>query len=74
MNPAVAALLTYIPVMIGLQILGFVVSRAIDYVSPAFSLITFLMLFIASMYLAWPIAVRIVERYVLRAQPAPIVR
>lgn len=69
MNPAVASLLIYIVVAVCFQAIGFVISRGVDLFSPAFSLITFLALFIASMYVAWPVAVKITERFVGGANP-----
>jgi hypothetical protein len=61
MNPAILLLLAYIPLVIVLQVLGFGVSRLIDYVNPAWSLLVFLALFISAFGLAWPIAVRLTE-------------
>jgi uncharacterized membrane protein YhaH (DUF805 family) len=61
MNPAISLLLTYIPLVIVLQVLGFGVSRLIDYVNPAWSLLVFLALFISAFGFAWPIAVRLTE-------------
>jgi hypothetical protein len=47
-------------VVIG-QLIGFGVSRIVDIYAPAFGLLTFLILFIAMFWLAWPIAVRLTE-------------
>ena len=43
------------------QFLGFLISRLIDYQWPTAGLMTFLILFLGSFFLAWPIAVRIAE-------------
>ena len=69
MNPAVAALLFFIAVAICFQSIGFLISRVVDLAFPTISLITFLGLFIASMYLAWPVAVYLTERFVPGAKP-----
>jgi hypothetical protein len=62
MNPAILLLLAYVPLVMVLQVLGFGVSRLIDYINPAWSLLVFLALFIISAFgLAWPIAVRLTE-------------
>ena len=71
MNPAIAAVIVFIGVAICFQATGFLISRVVDLVFPAFSLITFLLLFIAAMYLAWPVAVYITERFVPGAKPDP---
>jgi len=61
MNPAILLLLTYIFVVMVLQALGFGVSKLVDYINPASSLLVFLVLFIAAFGFAWPIAVRLTE-------------
>ena len=61
MNPAILLLLAYVPLVMVLQVLGFGVSRLIDYINPAWSLLVFLALFISAFGLAWPIAVRLTE-------------
>jgi len=48
------------------QFVGFLMSRLIDYQWPTAGLMTFLVLFLGSFFLAWPIAVRIAEA-VIRA-------
>ena len=68
MNPALAAILFFFAVTICFQTIGFLISRVVDLAFPAFSLITFLMLFIASLYMAWPVAVYLTERFVDRAK------
>lgn len=56
-------ILVYIITTIILQTIGFGISRAVDYQFPAAGLLTFLLLFMAAFYIAWPIAVRIFERF-----------
>jgi len=43
------------------QFVGFLISRLVDYQWPTGGLMTFLVLFLASFFIAWPIAVRIAE-------------
>jgi len=50
-----------------LQAIGFGVSRLVDYQFPALGLTTFLVLFIAAFFVAWPIALRIAEWLIRRA-------
>jgi uncharacterized membrane protein YkvI len=50
-----------------LQFSGFLMSRLVDYQYPALGLMTFLFLFIAAFFVAWPIAVRIAEWLIRRA-------
>jgi hypothetical protein len=64
MNPALALIAIYIVITAILQLVGFVISRAVDYYDPTFSLMTFLVLFLGMFWLAWPIAVRLAETYV----------
>jgi uncharacterized membrane protein YhaH (DUF805 family) len=61
MNPAILLLMTYVVVVVVLQALGFGVSRLVDYMSPTWSLMVFLVLFMGAFGLAWPIAVRVTE-------------
>ena len=60
-------LVVFVLTAIGLQVTGFGISRLVDYQYPAFGLMTFLVLFIGAMFLAWPIAVRIAEWLIRRA-------
>jgi hypothetical protein len=55
-------ILVYIVTTIIFQTIGFAISRAVDYQFPAAGLLTFLILFMAAFYVAWPIAVRVFER------------
>jgi hypothetical protein len=59
MNPAILLVMTYLLVVMFLQALGFGVSKLVDYVHPASSLLVFLLLFIGAFGLAWPVAVRL---------------
>ncbi len=61
MNPAVLLLATYVFIVMILQALGLGASKLVDYVSPASSMLVFLVLFIGAFGLAWPIAVRLTE-------------
>ena len=58
MHPSIVLIGVYICVTMVLQVMGFVISRAVDQLVPALSLFTFLGLFMCSFALAWPIAVR----------------
>ena len=54
-------IIVYVLTCVTLQFIGFLISRLVDYQWPALGLMTFLVLFLASMGLAWPIGVRIAE-------------
>ncbi len=54
-------IIVYVLTAVTLQFIGFLISRLVDYQWPTLGLMTFLVLFLASMALAWPIAVRIAE-------------
>jgi hypothetical protein len=71
MNPAIAAILVFIGVAMGFQFVGFLISQSVDYFVPAAGLLTFLVLFIGSMFGAWPVAVWLTERFVPGAKPVP---
>jgi len=64
MAPSLILLGTYLLVIVVLQILGYFVSRAVGHFDPTLSLMTFLILFIGMFGLAWPIAVRLIDRLV----------
>jgi hypothetical protein len=51
----------YVLSTITVQFIGFLISRLVDLQFPAFSVMAFLMLFLAAFGIAWPIAVRIAE-------------
>jgi hypothetical protein len=44
-----------------LQALGYAFSQAVNYVDPAWGLLTFLLLFLGAFWLAWPIAVWVTD-------------
>jgi hypothetical protein len=58
---AVVLMVVYVLTLISTQIVGFVISRLIDYQWPTLGLMTFLVLFIAAFGIAWVPAVRIAE-------------
>ena len=58
---ALVLMVVYIVTLISTQIVGFVISRLIDYQWPTLGLMTFLVLFIAAFGIAWVPAVRIAE-------------
>ena len=51
----------YVLTTIAVQFIGFLISRLVDLQFPTFSVMVFLMLFLAAFGIAWPIAVRIAE-------------
>jgi hypothetical protein len=56
-------IVTYIVITMIFQTIGFAISRAVDYQLPGVAgLFTFLLMFIGSFYLAWPVAVRVFDR------------
>jgi hypothetical protein len=59
MKPALALLGIYLVVTFSLQAGGLLVSRIVDTIDPTLSLMTFLVLFMAMFWLAWPLAVRL---------------
>ena len=60
-------LVVFVVTALMLQLFGFIISRMVDYQYPAFGVMTFLILFIAAFFGAWPIAVRIAEWLIRRA-------
>ena len=64
---AVTLMLVYVLTTASVQFVGFLISRAIEYGYPTFSLMTFMILFMAGFGIAWPIAVRITEWLIRRA-------
>ena len=58
---ALTLMIVYVLTTAFVQLIGFVISRGIDYQWPTLGLTTFLILFLAAFGLAWPIAVRIAE-------------
>jgi hypothetical protein len=71
MNPAIALMAVYVVITAILQFAGFLVSRLVEMVNPALSLMVFLVLFLSMFWLAWPIAVRVAEAWVpgVRSDP-----
>ena len=61
MNAAILLMLTYVVIAVILQVIGFGVSKLVDYVNPSLSMSAFLVLYFCAFALAWPIAVRITE-------------
>ena len=64
---ALTLMIVYALTTISLQVLGFVISRLVDYEWPTLGLMSFLILFMAAFGIAWPIAVRIAEFLIRRA-------
>ena len=60
-------MMVYVITTIFLQIIGFLISRLVDFQWPTAGLMTFLILFLSAFGLAWPIAVRIAEWGLVRA-------
>jgi len=52
----------YIVTSIVLQLIGFGISRAVDYEFPTAGLMTFLTFFLGAFFVAWPIAVRVFDK------------
>ena len=64
---ALTLMIVYILTTISVQIVGFLISRIVDYEWPTLGLMTFLILFLGAFGVAWPIAVRIAEFLIRRA-------
>jgi hypothetical protein len=64
---ALTLLIVYVLTTVTLQIIGFLISKAMDYQYPTLGLMTFLILFLGAFGLAWPIAVRLAEWLIRRA-------
>ena len=60
-------MLTYVATVVVVHSIGFLISRVVAYSNPAFGLTTFLVLFLASFGIAWPIALRLAEFGLRRA-------
>ncbi len=54
-------MLVYILTAAVVQLIGFLVSRIVEYQWPSFGLMAFLIIFMAAFGIAWPIALRIAE-------------
>ena len=64
---ALTLMIVYGLTTLSVQFIGFLISRLVDYQYPTLGLTTFLILFMASFGIAWPIAVRIAEFLIRRA-------
>ena len=64
---ALALMIIYVLTTITVQLIGFLISRVVDYEYPTLGLMTFLVLFLGAFGLAWPIAVRLTEWLIRRA-------
>ena len=60
-------MVVYVLTTISIQLVGFLISRLVDFEWPTLGLMTFLILFMGAFGLAWPIAVRIAEALIRRA-------
>ena len=58
---ALTLMIVYVLTTALVQFIGFLISRVVDYEYPTLGLMTFLILFLASFGLAWPVAVRIAD-------------
>src|SRR4051812_44020247 len=59
-------MIVYVATTVFVQFLGFLVSRVIDYQWPTLGLMAFLIMFLGSFFVAWPIAVRLTEWLIRR--------
>src|SRR5215212_2907937 len=59
---AIVLILVYIVTSIVMQLIGFGISRAVDYEFPTAGLMTFLAFFLGAFVLACPVAVRIFDK------------
>jgi hypothetical protein len=58
---ALTLMIVYVLTTFLVQLIGFLISRVVDYAYPTLGLMTFLILFLGAFGLGWPIAVRITE-------------
>ena len=58
---ALTLMIVYVLTTFAVQLVGFLISRIVDYEYPTLGLMTFLILFLGAFGVAWPIAVRITE-------------
>jgi uncharacterized membrane protein YkvI len=58
---AAALMAIYFVTAVVMQLIGFLISRLVDYEWPTAGLLTFLILFMSAYGFAWPVAVRITE-------------
>lgn len=59
---AIVLILIYILTSVVMQLVGFGISRAVDYEFPTAGLMTFLAFFLGAFFVAWPVAVRIFDK------------
>ena len=64
---ALTLMIVYVLTTATVQVIGFLISRIVDYEWPTLGLMTFLILFLGAFGIAWPIAVRIAETMIRRA-------
>ena len=58
---ALTLMVVYVLCTFMVQLIGFLISRLVDYEWPTLGLMTFLILFLGAFGIAWPIAVRVAE-------------
>ncbi len=59
-------MIVYVLTVISVQLVGFLISRLVEYQWPTLGLTTFLLLFMAAFGIAWPLAVLIAESLIRR--------
>ena len=64
---ALTLMIVYVLTTVSVQFIGFLISRLVNYEWPTLGLMTFLVLFLGSFGIAWPIAVRIAEFVIRRS-------
>jgi hypothetical protein len=64
---ALALMVIYVLMTVTVQLIGFLISKMVDYEWPTLGLMTFLILFLGAFGIAWPIAVRVTEWLIRRA-------
>ena len=64
---ALTLMIVYVLTTMTVQLIGFLISRLIDYEWPTLGLMTFLVLFLGAFGIAWPVAVRIAEFLIRRS-------
>jgi len=64
---ALTLMIVYVLTTATVQLIGFLVSRLVDYEWPSLGLTTFLILFLGAFGIAWPFAVLITEWLIRRA-------
>jgi len=64
---ALTLMIVYVLTTAMVQLIGFMISRVVDYEYPTLGLMTFLVLFLGAFGLAWPIAVQIAQWLIRRS-------